>query len=88
MAVATARRRTKTAAVTIRNIPRDVHVALKKRAEEHGVSTEAEIRTILSDAVQPQPKVSPADMLVEFGRKYGELVYVRDKTPAESPDFG
>lgn len=39
------------AAVTVRNIPADVHAALKRRAAGNGRSTEAEIRGILADAV-------------------------------------
>lgn len=39
--------------VTIRNLPEETHRALKQRAASHGRSTEAEIRDILEQAVNP-----------------------------------
>ena len=42
------------AAVTIRNLPDETLRALKKRAEQCGRSTEAEMRVILQNAVRPQ----------------------------------
>ncbi len=41
-------------ALTVRNIPDDVHRSLKAQAALHGRSTEAEIRDILSRAVKPE----------------------------------
>ena len=41
------------AAITVRNLPDETHRALKRRAAEHGRSTEAEIRAIPEDAVRP-----------------------------------
>ena len=38
-------------AMTLRNIPADVHRALKARAARHGRSAEAELRMILAEAV-------------------------------------
>ena len=40
-------------AVTVRNLSPGTHRALKLRAATHGRSTEAEIRAILDEAVQP-----------------------------------
>jgi plasmid stability protein len=77
----------KTTAVTVRNLPIQVHKALKLRAQKNGVSTEAEIRTILKNAVSPAEQVNPADLLVAFGKKYGPLPYVRDRTPVEPIKF-
>lgn len=42
-------------AMTLRNIPEDVHRALKARAARHGRSAEAELRVILTEAVQTAP---------------------------------
>lgn len=42
-------------AMTLRNIPEDVHRALKARAARHGRSAEAELRVILTEAVGPDP---------------------------------
>jgi len=39
------------AAMTIRNLPDEIHRALKLRAAEHGRSAEAEVRLILEQAV-------------------------------------
>ncbi|MFN0317838.1 MAG: FitA-like ribbon-helix-helix domain-containing protein, partial [Burkholderiales bacterium] len=39
------------AVVTVRNLPEEIHRALKLRAAKHGWSTEAEIRKILEEAV-------------------------------------
>ena len=40
-------------AVTVRNLSPETHRALKLRAATHARSTEAEIRAILDEAVQP-----------------------------------
>jgi len=77
----------KTTAVTVRNLPVQVHKALKLRAQKNGVSTEAEIRTILQRAVRDERKLSPADLLVEFGRKFGPLPFVKDTSPVEPAEF-
>ena len=41
------------ATLTVRNLPDEVHRALRVRAAQHGRSTEAEIREILTLAVRP-----------------------------------
>ncbi len=38
--------------LTVRNVPDEVHRALRMRAAEHGRSTEAEVREILERAVK------------------------------------
>src|SRR3954463_6659313 len=40
--------------ITIRNIEDDVKQALRRRAAEHGVSMEQEVRTILRTAARPE----------------------------------
>ncbi|WP_242128639.1 Arc family DNA-binding protein [Sphingobium sp. Sx8-8] len=42
------------ASITVRNIPDEVHRALRVRAARHGRSTEAEIRFILEQAARPE----------------------------------
>lgn len=42
------------ASITVRNIPDEVHRALRVRAAQHGRSTEAEIRVILEQAARPE----------------------------------
>jgi plasmid stability protein len=81
-------------AVTIRNLPEEIHRALKVRAAQHGRSTEAEIREILASAVKPDARVRLGDALAALGREIGltdqdfaVFEQVRDKTPAEPLKF-
>ena len=76
------------AAVTIRNLPDETLRALKKRAEQGGRSTEAEMRLILQHAVR-----SPRGMgtvLAEIGRKIGgaEFPKTRSRSPVRPVTFG
>lgn len=81
------------AMLTVRNLPDEVHRALRVRAASHGRSTEAEVRAILEDAVKPQGRVRLGSLLAEVGRRARltdeELAAFeqRDKTPVEPMDF-
>lgn len=82
------------AMLTVRNLPDDVHRALRVRAAQHGHSTEAEVREILANAVKPNSRVLLGDALASLGRDIGlknedfeVLERVRDKAPAEPPGF-
>lgn len=77
------------AAVTIRNLPDDVHKALRVRAAQNGRSTEAEIRLILEQAVKPKEQVSIAAALAAFGDKHGIDfdLGVRKKEPIRTAKF-
>lgn len=82
------------AVLTVRNVPDEVHRALRLRAAQHGHSTEAEIREILSNVVKPETRVRLGDALAALGRKVGltddelaVLEQARDKTPAEPMRF-
>jgi plasmid stability protein len=82
------------AMLTVRNVPDDVHRALRVRAAQHGHSTEAEVREILASAVKPEKRVRMGEALAALGRKIGltnedfeVFNQVRDKTPAEHPKF-
>ncbi|GFN45793.1 FitA-like ribbon-helix-helix domain-containing protein [Candidatus Regiella insecticola] len=82
------------AMLTVRNLPDEVHRALRVRAAQHGRSTEAEVREILAIVVKPETRVRLGDALAALGRKIGLtnedfeiLNQVRDKTPAEPPRF-
>lgn len=77
------------AAITIRNVPEEVHRALRVRAAMHGRSTEAEIRDILESAVKPEGRIKLGSLLAEIGREAGgvDLQLERDKTPAEPLSF-
>lgn len=75
------------ATLTVRNVPDEVHRALRVRAATHGHSAEAEIREILEAAVKPQDRLKMGDALAAIGRKYGltdqELALDRDRSPAK-----
>ena len=82
------------AILTVRNVPDEVHRALRLRAAVHGRSTEAEVREILESAVKSEKRVRMGDALAELGRRVGltndDLVVldqVRDKVPAEPMRF-
>ena len=82
------------AMLTVRNLPDDVHRALRVQAALHGRSTEAEVREILAIAVKPETRVRVGDALAALGRKIGltnedfdVLDRMRDKTPAEPLRF-
>jgi plasmid stability protein len=82
------------AMLTVRNLPDDVHRALRVRAAQHGHSTEAEVREILAIAAKPETRVHLGEALAALGRKIGlmnedfeVLSQVRDKTPAEPLRF-
>ena len=82
------------AVLTVRNVPDEVHRALRLRAAQHGHSTEAEVREILSSAVKPEKRVRLGDALAALGRKVGLtnddlsiFDQARDKTPAEPMRF-
>lgn len=83
------------AAVTIRNLPAEVHRALKIRAAQHNRSTEAEMRAILEAAVRPEGRLRLGTALAEMSRKIGltnadieALEQARDHSPAEPMRFG
>ena len=59
------------AILTVRNVPDDVHRALRVRAAQHGRSTEAEVREILASVVKPEKRVLVGDALAAIGRKIG-----------------
>ena len=80
--------------VTIRNVPDEVHRALRVRAAQHGRSAEAEMRAILENAVQPEGRIKLGSLLAGIGRKinlsddeFSFLEQTRDKTPAKPADF-
>ncbi len=77
------------AAMTVRNIPDEVHEALKQRAKKHGRSAEAEVREILQEALMPSGEVGLGSALAALGRKYGgiSIEIDREKHPVTYVDF-
>jgi plasmid stability protein len=76
-------------AVAVRNLPEQTLRALKHRAAQHGVSTEAEIRAILEQAVLPEGRLKLGSALAALGKKYGgvDLSIIRDPSPTEPAEF-
>ena len=81
-------------AVTIRNLPEEVHRALKVRAAQSGHSAEAEMRAILETAVRPLNRLRLGSALSALSREAGltnadidALNQSRDRRPAEPMSF-
>lgn len=80
------------AILTVRNVPDEVHRALRVRAAAHGRSTEAEVRDILENCVKPEQRLRMGDALAAIGRHAGLkdkdfAGFERPKTPAEPMGF-
>ena len=83
------------AMLTVRNLPDEVHRALRMQAALHGRSTEAEVREILAIAVKPEARVRLGEALAALSRDIGltnedfeVFERVRDRAPAMPPGFG
>lgn len=81
------------AMLTVRNLPEEVHRALRVRAAGHGRSTEAEVRAILEEAVKPQGRLKLGSWLAEIGRQARltdaevALINQRDQSLPRQVDF-
>ena len=82
------------ASITVRNVPDEVHRALRVRAARHGRSAEAEIRDILEQAVKPPKRLRLGDALAALGRKAGitsediaVIEQTRDRSAAKPMKF-
>lgn len=79
-------------AVTIRNVPEDVHRAIRVRAAQKGRTLQAEMCEILATAVKPEGRVKLGDLLADIGRKVKltdeeMTVFDRDNPPARAVSF-
>lgn len=79
-------------ALTIRNVPEEVHRAIRVRAALHGRTLQAELCDILASAVKPEGRMKLGDLLADIGRKVKltdeELaVFDRDRSPARAASF-
>jgi antitoxin FitA len=82
------------AMLTVRNLPDEVHRALRVRAAQHGQSMEAEVREILEAAANPKGRVKLGSLLADVGRRakltdeeFAVFEQVRDKAPASPLSF-
>ncbi len=81
------------AMLTVRNLPDEVHRALRVRAALRGRSTEAEVRAILAETVLPEGRVALGTLLTAIGRRAGLTdaecagFVQRDPTPVRPIDL-
>ena len=77
------------ATLTIRNLPDEVHRALRVRAAQHGRSTEAEVREILAQMVYSGSGLRLGTELKRFAEQIGgaELDIRRDSAPIKPASF-
>lgn len=76
--------------LTVRNLPEETHRALRHRAAEHGRSTEAEVRSILEEAVRPQKRLKIGTALFRIGQAVGgmdDLEIPRERSEIRGADF-
>ena len=59
------------AVLTVRNVPDEVHRALRVRAALRGRSIEAEVLAILKETVLPEGRVGLGSLLSAVGRRAG-----------------
>ena len=57
------------ATITVRNLPDEIHRALRIRAATNGLSTEAEVRLILEQAVRPETRLKLGSTLQRIGQE-------------------
>jgi plasmid stability protein len=83
------------ATIIVRNLPDEVHRALRIRAATHGRSTEAEIRDNLEKVTKPASRLKLGSLFASIAREAGCLTdaeaeqfnQLRDKTPAKPMKF-
>ena len=77
------------AQIIIRQLPDEVHRALKAQAHASGRSAEAEARSILAQALNAKDRPKAGDMLADIwsGTDLDSVEINRDRTPHEPLDF-
>jgi plasmid stability protein len=86
------------AVLTVRNLPNEVHRALRLRAAKNRRSAESEVREILASAVIPEQRVRMGTAMAAMARGNGltngdvvalekAMEEARDKRPAEPLRF-
>lgn len=74
------------AAITVRNLPDEVHRSLCARAALNGRSTEEEVLALLEELVKPQERLKLGTLLASVGRNMEltdeevELISQRDQS--------
>lgn len=77
------------AQIIVRQLPDEVHLALKTKAKCLGKSAEALAREILSNSVMPKSRIRLGDQLsgIWQGSDVSGLTFERDKTPYQPVSF-
>lgn len=82
------------AALTIRNIPDEMHRELKALATRHGRSTEAEVRAMIAAAVRPKGRLGMGSALSAIwgplaltDQEHAIIESARDRSPAVPISF-
>ena len=82
------------AMLTFRNLPDEVHRALRVRAAQDGHSMEAEVRAILERAVSPNGREKLGSLLANMGQRaklsdaeFAVFEQARSKAPARPVSF-
>ncbi len=77
------------ATVTVRNLPDEVHQAIRLQAAQHGRSTEAEIREVLTRSVRPEVRLRIGTELRRYAEQIGgvELEIRRNAAPIGPATF-
>lgn len=77
------------AQIVVRQIPDEVHRALKAQAAAHGRSAEAELREILARAVLPESRLRAGDLLrsIWAGAETEDLAIARDRHAPDPISF-
>jgi plasmid stability protein len=80
--------------LTVRNVPDEVHRALRVRAAANGQSMEAEVREILKNTLKSERRIKMGDALAELGSRLGltnddfaAIERTRSEIPAEPMSF-
>jgi len=83
------------ASIVIRNLPDEVHRAIRVRAAHHGRSIEAETRDILESTVKPHGRVKLGSLLAQIGREvklteeeFAIFESAQRSEPASAASFG
>lgn len=77
------------AQIVVRQIPDEVHRALKAQAAAHGRSAEAELREIIARAVLREGRPRAGDLMrgIWSGAETSDLTLERDRRPVEPARF-
>lgn len=75
------------ATLTIRNLDDEIKRALRRRAADHGVSMEQEVRTILREVALKKPSAPAAPGTWRLKATREEILALGRKPPAEDFDL-